>query len=414
MGEQSNPIAKTSAFARQLVLLAAILVSWPTIVLAANPSSQPTLQSITVTQILDPDVATTLGVGAVRQFTATGNYSDGSTQYLTQAVTWSSASPSIATVSPIGLVTAVAPGTVVISATSGSITGTSSLTVVTAKLTAVALTPASSWSMEVGQTQQFAATAQFGDATIQDVAASAKWTSSAPKVATVSSAGLVTAISTGTAKISASYSTSEGITIVTVSTTAPANVGQWSQPYQLGIPAIHAALLHTGEVLFFAYPTGRSGGPSPARLWNPATNALTDLTLPFPIDIFCSGLSFLPDGRLLVVGGTNDALHPVDAGTFDVTIFDPATNTWSQGPALNYARWYPTTVPMPDGTILALSGQNENGTSAQKAMESYNVTTNTWTVLPSSADIPGTPDLYPFDDLARQRQCLLFGSTAGG
>jgi hypothetical protein len=392
--------AKIGGFVWQMVCLAAILITWPP---AAIPAQSPILQSITVTQILDLEGAnTTLGVGAIRQFTATGNYSDGSTQYLTQAVTWSSATPGIATVSPIGLVTAVAAGTVTISATLDNITGSCPLTVILPVFKGVALTPASSWFMQVAQTQQFAATAEFGqyeNAVVQNVTPLATWTSSAPAVASVNSAGLVTAVGPGTATITASYSVStstfQGTTTVTVSSTAPANVGQWAQPTQLGYAAINAAMLYTGDVLFFGYPNGRNGGPSPATLWNPATNSLTDVTLPFPIDIFCSGQSFLPDGRLLVAGGLNDAMKPLDAGTLNTTIFDPSTSTWSQGPAMNYARWYPTTVPMPDGTILAASGVNATGTSNQVVMESYNATTNIWTVLPASANISGNPDLYP-------------------
>ncbi len=395
----SDLIVKAGAFARLPIFLAAIYFSWP----LAISSQSTTLQSITVTQILDLGAPiTTLGIGALRQFTATGNYSDGSTQYLTQAVTWSSASPSIATVSPLGLVTGVAPGTVAISAASGNVTGSSSLTVVVQIFTGVAITPAASWSMQAGQTFQFAATAEFGEyenGVVQDVTAAATWTSSAPTVASVNSTGLVAAAGAGSATISATYSTSgatfTGMTTVNVSSTPPANLGQWSQPYQLGFAAIHAAMLYTGNVLFFGYPTGRNGGPSPARVWNPGTDIATDLTLPFPIDIFCGGQSFLPDGSLLVVGGLNDALKPADAGTYNTTIFNPSTNAWSQGPAMNYARWYPTAVPMPDGTILVASGVNETGTWNQVVMESYNPTTNSWTVLPSSANISGTPDLYP-------------------
>ncbi|HTU40479.1 MAG TPA: galactose oxidase-like domain-containing protein [Candidatus Aquilonibacter sp.] len=394
----SNLIVRAAAFAWQPIFLAAIL-SWP----LGISGQSPTLQSITVTQILDLGTPiTTLGVGAVRQFTATGNYSDGSTQYLTQAVTWSSASPNIASVSSVGLVTGVAPGTVTISAASGNITGSSSLTMVAQIFTGLALTPAGSWSVQVGQTLQFAATAEFGEyenAVVQDVTAAATWTSSAPTVANVSPTGLVTAASPGSTTVSATYSTPgstfTATTAVNVSSTPPANVGQWTRPYQLGFAAIHAAMLYTGNVLFFGYPTGRNGGPSPARLWNPETDIATDLTLPFPIDIFCGGQAFLPDGRLLVVGGLNDALKPADAGTYDTTIFDPIANAWSQGPTMNYARWYPTAVPMPDGTILVASGVNENGTYNQVVMESYNPTTNSWTALPSSANISGTPDLYP-------------------
>ncbi len=82
----------------------------------------PTLSSITVT----PASASIL-VGNTRQFTATGNYSDGTMQNLTSTATWSSTLPSVATVST-GLATGVAAGTTTIKATLG-VSGSASLTV---------------------------------------------------------------------------------------------------------------------------------------------------------------------------------------------------------------------------------------------------------------------------------------------
>jgi len=51
------------------------------------------LVSITVTQIFDPSLPTTLGVAALRQFIATGNYSDGSQQEIGQIALASISNP---------------------------------------------------------------------------------------------------------------------------------------------------------------------------------------------------------------------------------------------------------------------------------------------------------------------------------
>jgi len=61
---------------------------WVDVVFSAGPA--PTLTSIAVTPS-----APTLAVGATQQFTATGTYSDGSTQDLTPQVTWASSSPAV-------------------------------------------------------------------------------------------------------------------------------------------------------------------------------------------------------------------------------------------------------------------------------------------------------------------------------
>ncbi len=99
---------------------------------------QPTLVSITVT----PATAS-ISVAGHQQFTATGNYSDGSHQNLTGSAAWTSSSPSIATISSGGLATGVAAGNTTIKAASGSIYGTASLTVTTAGNFSISASPAS-------------------------------------------------------------------------------------------------------------------------------------------------------------------------------------------------------------------------------------------------------------------------------
>jgi hypothetical protein len=67
--------------------------------------------------------------GATQQFTATGHYSDGTTQDLTASTTWSSLLTTVAMINAMGLATGVGTGTSMISATSGSIIGSTLLTV---------------------------------------------------------------------------------------------------------------------------------------------------------------------------------------------------------------------------------------------------------------------------------------------
>ena len=69
--------------------------------------------------------------GATQQFTATGTYNDSSTQNLTSSVTWSSTNTAAATITSGGLATGVGTGTTTIGAASGSINGTTNLTVTT-------------------------------------------------------------------------------------------------------------------------------------------------------------------------------------------------------------------------------------------------------------------------------------------
>jgi hypothetical protein len=87
---------------------------------AVIPTSLPaTLTSIAVTPA-NPSIAK----GAQQQFTATGTFSDNTTQNLTSQVTWASATTSVATITAGGLASAINPGTSMISATQGSVSGT--------------------------------------------------------------------------------------------------------------------------------------------------------------------------------------------------------------------------------------------------------------------------------------------------
>ena len=76
-----------------------------------------------------------VAIGATQQFTATGAYTDGSSNNLTASATWGSSNTGIATVSNTsgsqGLATGAARGTATISATMSSVKGSTTLTVLT-------------------------------------------------------------------------------------------------------------------------------------------------------------------------------------------------------------------------------------------------------------------------------------------
>lgn len=159
-------------------------------------------------------------------------------------------------------------------------------------------------------------------------------------------------------------------------------IGTWTPPLDVGIVGIHAALLRTGKVLL--YQRIDDGVGSEAKLFDPTTRTVTDVSLPFTRDIFCSGLSIMPDGRVVATGGTHFGTEGHE-GTRHATIFDPVTESWSSALDMEFARWYPSNVEMPDGTTLVVSGWREPG-HPQRALESYDPDTGAWTTLPPSAD----------------------------
>jgi Big-like domain-containing protein len=145
-----------------------------------------------------------------------GSFDDGSTQLL-PSVTWSSASPSVATIDPNGYAIGLGTGVTTITATSGSVSGTASLTVTGATLVSIAVTPANS-TMLMGSTKQFTATGTFSDSSTQNISQSVLWTSSNPSVASISGKGLVTSIASGNTNIKAVSGSISGLTALTVST----------------------------------------------------------------------------------------------------------------------------------------------------------------------------------------------------
>lgn len=157
----------------------------------------PTLSSILVTS-----AAASLFAGQTSQMTATGVYSDGTSQDVTSQVLWTSSNQLFATVNASGMVTAVAKGQVTITATSGSISGTASVSVNNVVLASIIVTPANA-SIAAGQTQQFAANGIFSDGSTTDITKNVAWDTDAHGVATVSQAGLATGVASGSANVRA-------------------------------------------------------------------------------------------------------------------------------------------------------------------------------------------------------------------
>jgi alpha-amylase len=141
----------------------------------------------------------------------------------------------------------------------------------------------------------------------------------------------------------------------------PEVVGKWGAVFSLPNVAIHAHVLPNRKVLFW----GRRDHPTDSLnvhectpfVWDPATKTSTQTPQPAlangaKINLFCSGHTFLPDGRLLVIGG-----HLADSnGLNQSCIYDPIANTWKASGLMNNGRWYPTAVTLSDGTVLASSG----------------------------------------------------------
>lgn len=123
------------------------------------------------------------------------------------AVTWSCSDIGVATVNAQGLVTAIKNGSAVITARSGSVSGTSNVTV-SQTAGSIVIEPVEATLMSIGETVQLTATVLDNNG--QPVAgAMVTWQSSDVAVARVSGEGLVTAVKNGVARITARSGSAE-------------------------------------------------------------------------------------------------------------------------------------------------------------------------------------------------------------
>ena len=185
-------------------LATAVAAGISTISATLDSLSGETTLTITLATLVSIDVTplnASVPNGFTQQFTATGTFSDGTTQNLTSSVVWASSNVSIATiVSTTGLATVHASGgQATITATLDSIHGTATLTATDAILESIEVTtvPAGvSLIAANGGKQQFKATGIYSDGTQSDVTSSVTWSSSDMNV-TFGASGLATNNGTG-------------------------------------------------------------------------------------------------------------------------------------------------------------------------------------------------------------------------
>jgi uncharacterized protein YjdB len=154
-----------------------------------------------------------LTVGETAQFTAEPLDARGAV-LSGRSVTGSSSRPNVASVNGSGVVTAASAGSAVITATVEGKSGVAAITVSPAPVFSVSVSPSSA-TLVVGQTVELEA--QPRDASGQPLSGrSVTWSSSQSEIATVTSAGVVAAVSPGTATITASSEGRNGTATIVV------------------------------------------------------------------------------------------------------------------------------------------------------------------------------------------------------
>lgn len=179
------------------VMLAAVIT-------ACGGGGDPIVARCVISGVSVSPASATLVVGNSQTLGATAASQDCSSLPTT---TWSSNATNIATVSSSGSVTAVAPGTAIVTATIGSSNGSAVITVTPPSVASIVVTPPSA-SVQIGSSLTLVAQPRDAQGNALTGRALA-WQSLAPAVVSVSTSGVVTGVGTGSGVVTV---TSESIT----------------------------------------------------------------------------------------------------------------------------------------------------------------------------------------------------------
>jgi hypothetical protein len=183
-----------------------------------------TVSSATATGVTIAPVVPSVAQGLNQEFTATGTFSDSTTQDITFDATWSSSDTSVATLAYSDsdgkeTATTLAVGTTTITATFEGFSDSTVLTVTAPVLQSIAIsTPNNITSVLSLSTVTFTATGTYSNNTTKDITSQVTWNSSNTSVAPApNSAGVTQTVTQGTTNIAASLgnisSTSTTLTV---------------------------------------------------------------------------------------------------------------------------------------------------------------------------------------------------------
>lgn len=309
--------------------------------------SKATLGSIELTPAF-PSLAkgTSTGFGAI------GIYSDHTTQDLTLLATWNSSDPTVAVISnafgTTGIATAVGLGTATIKATYGGVTGATTLTVTSATLKSIAVTPPNP-SIAKGTQIWLKATGVYSDESTQDLTHWVAWTSSDASVA-VSNAfethGLCFGQVMGSSTVTATFL--GGVSGATTVTVTPATLNA------LAIAPSSVSIAKGTTVWLKAMGTYSDGAIQ--DLSGLASWSSSDESVSVSNALFTSGLAS-GDGQgsaiitASVGGKTATATVTVTAAIVSSIALGPANPTIAKGTAI----WFTATATYSDSTTQDIS-----------------------------------------------------------
>jgi hypothetical protein len=164
------------------------------------------------------------------------------------------------------------------------------------------------------------------------------------------------------------------------------SAGSWDAPLNQpsATTTVHAALIAGGKVLWVmgsGNQEANADGPYYYGIWNPngsfgSTNTVSD-------DLFCCGMTSLPNGNVLLCGGTLDYDHQTLNGKFHGGKFayeaDFSSGSIGNRTQMAAGRWYPTCITLSSGKVFVVQGWDEFGCN-NRLVEIYDPDTKSWQI----------------------------------
>ncbi|MFM9429889.1 discoidin domain-containing protein [Arthrobacter sp. MP_2.3] len=155
------------------------------------------------------------------------------------------------------------------------------------------------------------------------------------------------------------------------------SLGSWGPTINFPLVPAAAALLPGNRLLTWSAYSPTAYGGSKGYTQTSILNLTTGVVSPTQVvntghDMFCPGISMLPDGKIMISGGSNSTA---------TTIYNPATNAWSAGPEMKIGRGYQSNVTTSTGEVFTIGGSWSGGTGG-KTGEVWSAAGG-WRILPN-------------------------------
>src|ERR1700692_80426 len=155
---------------------------------------------------------------------------------------------------------------------------------------------------------------------------------------------------------------------------------------------LHVVLLPGGRVMNYGTESsGNQGAQFIYDVWGPSLGTGTNAHLVLPnttsTDLFCSGASVMYNGIVLTTGGDLTVNGQRNFANNHTTLFNRSTNTISSNTPMQYPRWYPSLVALPDGRLAVFGGYRnvvpplDDPVISAITPEVYDPATHVWTTL---------------------------------